>query len=221
MIIWKRFNGPPDSGNGGHTAGLVAAHLRADAVEVTLRQPPPLETALTVTTDQDSVTVRHGDTVVATARPVNPDDPDLTEPVPAVTFQQAQETSRAYPGFASHPFPTCYVCGPARDDGLRLFPGRLPDGRTATPFLVPDDVATTTVWASLDCPGGWAVGVESRPYVLGRITARIDRLPEPGSHCVVTGALLAEAGRKAHVATTLWYDNQPLAAARATWIALR
>ncbi len=221
MIIGKRFNGPPGTGNGGYTAGLVADHLPADAVEVTLRVPPPLETELTVTTSPQTVTVRQGETLVATARTVDPRDAGLAEPVPLVTFQQAEQISLTYPGFTSHPFPTCYVCGPARDDGLRLFPGRLPDGRTAAPFRVPSDVAAATVWASLDCPGGWAVGVEARPYVLGRITARIDKLPEPGSHCVVTGALLTEDGRKAHVATTLWYGDQPLAAARATWIALR
>lgn len=221
MIIGRRFNGPPDTGNGGYTAGLVAEQLPADAVEVTLRVPPPLETELTVTTSPGAVTVRHHDVLIATARAVDSSNAGLAEPVPPVTFQQAEQISRTYPGFTSHPFPTCYVCGPARDDGLRLFPGRLPDGRTAAPFQVPADVCAATVWASLDCPGGWAVGVEARPYVLGRITARIDKLPEPGSHCVVTGALLAEDGRKAHVATTLWYGDQPLATARATWIALR
>jgi hypothetical protein len=221
MIIASRFNGPPDSGNGGYTAGLVAGHLHTDAVEVTLRIPPPLDTELTVSDDPDGVVVRDADRLVATARPVEPTAAGLTEPVPAVTFQDAERISRDYPGFTSHPFPTCYVCGPARPDGLRLFPGRSPDGRTAAPFLVPDNVTTATVWASLDCPGGWTVGVEARPYVLGRITARIDKLPEPGSRCVVTGALLAEAGRKAHVATTLWYDDTPLAVAKATWIALR
>jgi hypothetical protein len=224
MLIGKRFNGPPDSGNGGYTAGLVAGHVHtvhppATAVEVTLRAPPPLGTELTVSPGPDGVAVWHGDLLVATARPAALTG--LTEPVPAVTFQQAERISPNYPGFVSHPFPTCYVCGPAREDGLRLFPGRLPDGRTAAPFLVPDDVSTATVWACLDCPGGWTVGVEARPYVLGRITARVDKLPEPGNRCVVTGVLLEEEGRKAHVATTLWYGDEPLAAARATWIALR
>lgn len=216
MIIARRFNGPPDSGNGGYSAGLIAGHIQAAAVEVTLRVPPPLDTELIVTAEPDGVAVRHGDLLLATARPA-----EVDELVPAVSFTEAERVAQDYPGFTAHPFPTCYVCGPARGDGLRLFPGRLPGGRTAAPFLVPDDVHTATVWASLDCPGGWAVGVEARPYVLGRITTRVDKIPEAGSRCVVTGALLGEDGRKAHVATTLWYDGEPLAVARATWIALR
>ena len=38
----------------------------------------------------------------------------------------------AYPGFIEHPFPTCFVCGPRREDGLRHLPGpaaRRPDRR--------------------------------------------------------------------------------------------
>jgi hypothetical protein len=101
------------------------------------------------------------------------------------------------------------------------------DGRTAAPLVVPDDVSPATVWAVLDCPGGWAaslpVDIEARPYVLGRMTARVESVPEPGSQCVVTGLLLGGDGRKAYVATTLWGPDgdRPLATARATWIALR
>ena len=217
LIIPARFNGPPDTGNGGYTAGLIASYL-GGTVEVTLRTPPPLDTPLTVTRDGEEVNVRHGDTLVATARPS-----EVTEQVPATGYDEAVEVSKQYPGFTAHPFPTCYTCGPEREDGLRLFPGRLPDGRTAAPFTVPSDVTPATVWASLDCPGGWSVGIEARPYVLGRIAAHLYRVPEPGEHCVVTGQLLGQEGRKAFVASTLWPadGDQPYAVARATWIALR
>ncbi|MGH3738617.1 MAG: hypothetical protein ACRDT6_23885 [Micromonosporaceae bacterium] len=222
MIIPKRFNGPPDSGNGGYTAGLVAGQLAAPrdggAAEVTLRVPPPLETELSVISDNGGVVARDGETVVATARSTT-----VSELVPAVSYEEATEVSRGYPGFLAHPFPTCYSCGPERDDGLRLFPGRLPDGRTAAPLLVPDDVTTATVWAALDCPGGWTIGIEARPYVLGRIAARVDAVPTKGTRCVVTACLLEAEGRKAHVASTLWPADggEPYATARATWIALR
>ena len=46
VMIPRRFNGPPDSGNGGYSCGVVAALLDAPAVEVTLRAPPPLEREL-------------------------------------------------------------------------------------------------------------------------------------------------------------------------------
>ena len=65
IVVPGRFCGPPDTGNGGYTAGLLAARtglagkdgidglggLTGDgaAVRVTLRQPPPLESTIVVT----------------------------------------------------------------------------------------------------------------------------------------------------------------------------
>jgi hypothetical protein len=213
MRILARFNGPPGSGNGGWTAGAFAAAAGARVggppVEVTLRVPPPLDTELTVAGDE----VRHGDTLVASlAWPDAP--PPMTGPVDPAG-------AGIYPGFAAHPFPTCYVCGPDRPDGLRIFPGRLPDGRTAASWTVPDDVGFATVWAALDCPGGWTVLDADHPHLLGRITATVAELPEPGAVCVVAGEATARSGRKAMVTTTLYGpDGAPIAAAGATWIAM-
>src|SRR5215213_4316915 len=50
VVIERRFNGPPDSGHGGYSAGRAAALVDGPA-EVTLRRPPPLETPLTVRRD--------------------------------------------------------------------------------------------------------------------------------------------------------------------------
>lgn len=78
-----------------------------------------------------------------------------------------------------------------------------------------------TVWAALDCPGGWSVIAPGRPYVLGRIAARVDALPRPGDDCVVTGVTVDVEGRKARVHTSLYGpDGTLLACARATWVAL-
>ncbi len=223
MIIPARFNGPPGSGNGGYTAGLVAAAARfSGAVEVTLRRPPPLDTPLTVSAGQDAsgdtVQVHDGDALVASAREDTAGRPDA---VPAVPFAVAVEASAGYRGFTSHPFPTCFVCGPDRTDGLALFPGPLPGGRTAAPWLVPQDVAPVLVWAALDCPGGWSVLTDGRPYVLGRMATHIDALPEPGTQCVITGRHVASEGRKATVLSTLYGPSgDVLALARATWIAV-
>jgi hypothetical protein len=223
MIIEARYNGPKDSGNGGWTAGSVAQLLgsEADAVTVTLRQPPPLETPLREEAGGDKISVYGPDgALVAEGTPAEPPANELDP----ISYLEAVEASVSYPGFVSHPFPTCFVCGPLRQhgDGLRLFPGRIMDGLTATPWRVPADVSARMVWASLDCPGGWSVGIESRPYVLGRITARVNRTPAPGADCVVVGRLLDTEGRKAHVATTLFGpDASVLAVARATWVATR
>src|SRR5215210_7740547 len=48
VVIERRYNGPPDSGHGGWSAGQAAVLTGAPVVEVTLRRPPPLERALSV-----------------------------------------------------------------------------------------------------------------------------------------------------------------------------
>jgi hypothetical protein len=221
MIIEARFNGPAGSGNGGYTAGVVAAALGAarTGATVTLRLPPPLNTPLQVTRSDGRVTAHAGDRLVAEAEVAELTD----EAVPPVTYDEAVAAATAYPGFAEHPFPTCYVCGPERQagDGLRIFPGLLPDGRTAAPWTVPPDVSTITVWAALDCPGGWSIITPGRPYVLGRMTARADAVPEAGTACVVMGAVAEVDGRKAQVRSALYSaDGALLAQARSTWIAI-
>lgn len=221
MIIGARFNGPPGSGNGGYVAGSLAAELGSallSGAEVTLRRPPPLETDLVVAPREDgSLGAFQGDELIAYGHATAVDD--LVPAAP--TLAEAAEAAKRYHGFISHPFPTCYVCGPQRTDGLRIFPGRLDAARTAAAFVVPEDISPVVMWAALDCPGGWAVPLEDRPYVLGRMAARVDSLPEPGDECIAIGQILSEDGRKAHVRSALYTPaGALLARARATWIAL-
>jgi len=221
MIIEARFNGPPGSGNGGYSAGLIAARVPAsgDEVEVTLRRPPPLDTPLSV---EDGVPLsvydpeRH---LIAQASPTRV----TIDPVEPVSHAEAVAYSAGYHGFTHHPFPTCFVCGPDRTpgDGLRIFPGPAGAHRTAAPWQVPPDVSPVMVWAALDCPGGWAVVSQARPYVLGRIAARVEALPRPGTACTIMGEVGKEEGRKAYVRSTLYSpEGKILAHATATWIAL-
>lgn len=229
MLIEGRFNGPDGSGNGGHTAGLMAQALAppaGTAVQVTLRRPPPLDTELrTVRTDDPlRLAVYAGQRLIADAEPVPLDR--LGEPVPPVSRAEAAAVADTYPGFVAHPFPRCYVCGPERaeGDGLRIFPGLLPSGGTAALWRVPPEATPATVWAALDCPGGWSVlAGADRPYLLGRITAHVAGVPAPGSECVITGDVVATAGRKAEVRSALYRADSPgapLAYALATWIAI-
>ncbi|MGC4853902.1 hypothetical protein ACLQ24_11005 [Micromonospora sp. DT4] len=213
MRIESRYNGPTGSGNGGWSAGLFAAAAGPGPVEVTLRRPPPLETALTLV---DGEVRDPAGELVDEVRPAGV----VNAVVPPVDAATAVEAATRYPGFAAHPYPGCFVCGPSRTDGLRIFPGRLPDGRTAAPFRAPGQVSDATVWAALDCPGGWTVLAPERPYLLGRIAAVVTARPAPGDECVVTGALIGVDGRKALVHTSLYGpDGALLGAARATWIA--
>lgn len=227
MLIAARFNGPPGSGNGGWSAGVFAvaagARVGGPPVEVTLRVPPPLDTPLTLddsTADADLAVVSAPDgTRVAEVSTVA--QPGVA--VPSVVLAQARAAASSYAGFDAHPFPTCFVCGPDRaaGDGLRIFPGRLPDGRTAAPWSIPAEVGVEAMWAALDCPGGWTVIGGGRVYVLGRIAVEVRAMPTPGQDCVVVGAAIASQGRKAQVGSTVYGpDGTQLATARATWIAV-
>src|SRR5690242_3979531 len=118
FVIDRRFRGPATSGNGGYSCGCVAAF---GADEVTLRLPPPLDRRLTVGNAADGIEVRDGDALVAEARPAAVD----LAPPRAVTVEEARAAQARYSGDVDHPFPECFVCGPARDpaDALVLRPG--------------------------------------------------------------------------------------------------
>ncbi len=224
VTIPRSRNGPAGSANGGFAAGLFAAAGATDtgatdtgggqAWQVTLRLPPPLATPLSVAGQR--ILAPDGATVAELAPGA-----DLGDPVPGVSYPEAVAAARDYPGFTAHPFPHCYVCGPGRADGLRIFPGPVGGDRLAAPWLVPDEVAAPTVWAALDCPGGWLVLTADQPYLLGRMAAGVYRVPAPGEQCVVVAGAASRQGRKALVHTAL-YDSAGalLATARATWIAV-
>jgi hypothetical protein len=226
LRVDRRFRGPSDSGNGGYVCGLVAARAGASvggpAAVVTLRTPPPLDTAMSVVPRGDGeVLLFHGDVTVAEGAVSTL----AVDPVPPVDEATARTASASYPGLARHPFPECFVCGPTRSpgDGLRLFPGRLGDGRTACTWTVSADWAgrPELVWAALDCPGGWSAEIEGRPMVLGRLTARVQALPDSGEECVVMGLLLGAGGRKTWTATTAYgADGRELGRGHATWLTI-
>ena len=70
----------------------------------------------------------------------------------------------------------------------------------------PHETSVPLAWAALDCPGGWAGGLGDRLMVLGRMSVRLDALPEPGERHVVVGAARGRVGRKTSTATSL-YDG--------------
>jgi len=223
--VERRFQGPERSGNGGYVAGLVgtalAAGLGTESVpKVTLRRPPPLEKDL----ELEAGLLTDGDAVVAEAAPVDSDFlADAT--IDPVLPEEARAAEASYRGLHNHPFPSCFVCGPANRQGLRLKPGPIGDGRTACTWTPAADLATdglvdeVFLWAALDCPGGWTIDLEGRPSVLGQLTACIDARPEAGEECVALGRYLGEDGRKTYTASTLYdADGRVLARAKHTWI---
>jgi hypothetical protein len=213
MIIPPRYNGPPDSANGGYACGLMSEAL-GGGFEVTLLRPPPLGVDLDLVGHE----LRQGDILIAEARRAPPIGLDVPAPV---TVEEAEEASRRYPGFQHHAYPTCFSCGPERDDGLGIFPGAVA-GRerlVAAPWT-PKQVRPEMIWAALDCPGGWAIDDFQREGVmLGRMAARIRELPTVGERHVVVGWPVGEEGRKRHAGSALFSAaGDVLAIARSTWI---
>ncbi|HLX32742.1 MAG TPA: hypothetical protein VKR79_08235 [Gaiellaceae bacterium] len=220
ILIPRQFRGPARSANGGYTCGTIAELVGADVVEVTLRRPPPLDSELAVEPDgAGGIRVLSEGEVVAEARPSS-----LELELPAVpSFAEARRISEARGDDPDHPFPGCFVCGPARDpgDGLRLRPAPLGDGCVVAPWLVePEFAGARFAWAALDCPGGWAVQPDATRgiSVVGRLTGRVLSAPEAGDECVVVGWPLGEPdGRRHRAGTAIFRDGSLLAMAEAIW----
>jgi hypothetical protein len=217
----RRFRGPLTSANGGYACGRLAAFVDADAVEVTLRLPPPLDRSLTVHGRGERVVLLDGDAVVAEARPAHL-ELDVPPPVSAAAAEEARTRHvRNVPAV----FAECFTCGIRDDgDGLEVYVGAVA-GREplhAAPVTFRDR-SYEVVWAAIDCPGAYAVGAVGRgETVLGRMIASVHRLPEIGETCVVTAWPLGEDGRKLLAGTALFAaDGELLAFARQVWIVPR
>jgi hypothetical protein len=226
IVIASRFCGPPQSGNGGYSSGVVAREL-GGTVEVTLRKPPPLDRPLTFR-HEDKLLLLDGAETVAEARAIAL---ELEVPAPP-SFEDAVQLSTRYVGFEEHNFPTCFVCGPGRapGDGLRIFPGRSDAGAFVAAPWVPDVSVTGAggrvlpeiMWAALDCPGYFGAAPDDWPRaLLGRMTAELGEPVLAGERCVVIGWSLGREGRKIHAASALFgADGSLRGKARQTWIVL-
>lgn len=235
--IGRRFNGPHDSGNGGYSAGLAARLLpEAEAVEVTLRAPIPLEQTLRAHATVDGLDIMTDDAatriLIMSLRPTHIETPDIKSPgleaatVAAATFRSVDD----------HVLPHCFVCGPARadGDGLRIFPDWLKDPAgienpnsfpiVAAPWRPTPDLAGGSgrvgpefLWAALDCPGAFAINAE--PILLGRISVRILKRP-PADAPVVVVAWAKGRDRRKHFAGSALFSERGdlLAFSEQIWI---
>lgn len=232
-MIDRRFHGPPNSGNGGYSCGLVAGQVDGQ-VTVALRSPPPLETAMTVSApDEDGVVSVHaGEVLVATA---TPSPPVRSEPPARVDATMAQTATAHYWGFThDHIFPTCWVCGPDREpgEGLHLYTGAVadaPDNLVAAPWTPAEDlddgtggVASEHVWAALDCPSFFGLGPEPPMAVLGSLTVTQHAPVRIGAPHVVLGWTRGpQEGRRCPGASAITTaDGDLVASGEATWVEL-
>ena len=228
ITIAARFNGPPTSGNGGYSAGLLAPYAGYGAIKVQLRAPPPLDTPLTVHKTDKGAEARNGETVVVIAAPAEPLAPPPAPPTPSLAV-----TGRG--NFISedeHVFPTCFVCGPHRHegDGLRIFSGPLDGFEGVGDVWTPDKslanqtglVGDEFLWAALDCPGAFAIGNQENPMVLGQMTAQIHRQAAVGEPLTILGWHMFDDGRKHGAGTAIYRaDGTCIAQSEQVWIELK
>jgi len=168
VVIGRRFDGMPKLAHGGYLAGLLAATLDEGSAEVRLRRPVPTDRPLTLArAEPEAVELRDGEVLLAEGALA---ELSLDVPLP-VTLAQAERASGRFPGFHSHPFPDCLVCGGARTtgDGLRIFPGPVAGRRLVAASWVPapeladgvGQMPSELVWAALDCPQLWSLMVHA------------------------------------------------------------
>lgn len=222
LVIGRRFNGPPDSGNGGYVSGRLG-RLFDVAAEVTLRAAVPLEKPLTLARAGGTVALRDGDEVVAevTAKPLV-----LDVPVSPVDFAAAEKLSALGGSGADSPYNTCFVCGRGRRDGLRVFCSPVEGaGGIHAGAWVPDaslegargKVAPEFLWGALDCPGGSAAC--EAEALTGRMHGIADADLPIGEKCIVLAWPVGAEGRKRYAGTAV-LDSQGRVRAKAlsTWI---
>jgi hypothetical protein len=233
LIIDAQFNGPDHSGNGGYCCGRIASYLKPDntqAVEATLRTPPPLDKPLTVKKHEGAIEVFDDETLIGSAK-LSTLDLDIPEPV---SLQEAKQAAEQYVGFTKHPFPHCFVCGPKRkqEDGLLIFPGKVADREIVAapwePFSAladrDDTINTEHIWAALDCPSffGAIINTPSVTAVLGRQTLQVYQpTMAADQQYVITAWPMGIDGRKMSAGTAIFSEHgECLAAAKALWITL-
>lgn len=226
LTVPARFCGPPDSGNGGYTCGLVAREL-GGIVECTLRSPVPLEVPLDIERSPSGGVLRHGDKVIVEASSTTI---DLVPPAPIDLETATAAMKSSFALDARHPFPTCFVCGPKRKahDGLRIFPAAIDGDLHVATWLPAAEFGDSRkflrpefLWAAMDCPTGFASGFPvAGKLVTGRLAVEQLRPIKVGELCLLLSWPLRVEGRKHFSAACLYQNQEPCAVARATWIRL-
>ena len=224
VALERRFNGPPETANGGYACGLAARHVDGPA-HVSLRRPVPLGAPLELERHDDGhVTLRDGATLIAEADPALP--LDGLEPPYRPTLAEAREAAASRPAAWPAAFDRCWVCSP-REDGLGVLFGPLRERPDMTGAVlhagVSESLAPEVVWAALDCPSYTpSLWGNATPSLLASLRAEILEPVPAGAPLVVAGWALGTDGRKHRSATAILApDGRVLARAEALWIRMR
>jgi hypothetical protein len=214
LFVPSRFNGPPASGNGGYSCGVVAARFDGPCA-VSLRRPVPLDQPLEVVAANGLGSGIAGDDDGADTLHVTARGELIAEAVaapelapwtgPAVDLEAARDATSRFVPPADGFFDRCFVCGKDRHDGFCVFAGPVADealvASTWTPpaWAADEDGAVLPefVWATLDCPGYFALhGADGSLAFLARQQSKIVVAPRVGVEYVVVGMPVERSGRK-------------------------
>lgn len=209
LTVPAKFNGPPASGNGGYSSGLLAERFDGPAA-VSLRRHVPLDKPLELRAEDDGVlrAIVDGEPIAEAiaAAPLAPWEG------PMIELEAARVAHERFTGAGDETFDHCFVCGRARPDGFRVFTGPLgDDGVVASPWTPPDwaaddggAVLPEFIWAALDCPSYFALhGDDLAVAYLVRQQVEIVTPPRAGVEYVVAGRPLERSGRKGLAATAI------------------
>jgi hypothetical protein len=209
LTVAGRYNGPDGKGNGGYSAGLLAAGIDGPAV-VSLRSPVPLDRPLDLVREDGTVRALDGETLVAEAEPAAP----LVLPLPSpIGVAEARAAASGYAAPRESVFSRCFVCGPAREDCMEVFAGPVAGrpGLVATTWTPPawsagEDGAVRPefVWAALDCPTYWAVYDRLVLGFLVRQQVDVEAPIVAGAQHVVLSWPLGVEGRKRSAGAALF-----------------
>jgi hypothetical protein len=228
--VSRTHAGPPTMGHGGYVAGLLAARAEPGPVQVTIRKPVPLDVPLDlVDLDGDRHELRRGDELLVESERVEALVLDVPTPPSTADARASEPDSPShYNGTGVHP--TCFGCGAANAEGLRIFAGPVEaDGQAqvagvwrpeARHLEADGTVGRTWVLAALDCPGAFAfIAGGVRAGLLGRIVFALhDDGIRGDADLLVTGWTIATEGRKMFAGTAMFaVDGRLLASAKATW----
>lgn len=192
---------------------------------MTLKRPAPLDADLRVETDGAATRLWHRDELLALAERA-----ELALEVPAPPSLADAEVAEESFDQSAHIYPSCFVCGPARQcgDGWRIFPGAIGAGRVAASWTAAAEFAggegylrPEFVWAALDCPGYFAVQSAAGLALLGRMAVHMHGAVPTGAPLVIQAWSLGSEGRKHGAGTAIHAaDGRLLAAARQIWVSL-
>lgn len=234
LIIEKRYEGPPNIAQGGYISGIMAMYLNSATVEVTMRNPTPMDKSLILDlSTPDRVFMYDGERLLNEAYPA---ELDLNIPKP-ISLDEAKKASLRHR--IEMPYPNCFGCGSGRaeDDGLHLRSGPVQGRDLVAIDWVPrstvvgakegEEVPEPIVWAAMECPTARAMqygGLRQADelVLLGRMTTRVNVLPRVGQVCFFMGWPIERSGRKIALGGSLHDESGDiLVMTRLTFIVLK